>query len=160
MGVVGLAVPPVGGGAVSAGEVVEVEAVGGGGLVGAGGVLPPEAGAVVGVGELEDAGEDEGAGRLGDLVGDEVGDGHGRGVVDDGLAQGAQVFRSCVRRGGVGRRRVVEEEGFVNGDDVAGHGAVADQEGPGEEFFDAGHGVVFPSVSVGGHRTLSRCWTA
>ncbi|XQE77537.1 hypothetical protein ACN24L_00185 [Streptomyces microflavus] len=53
-----LVVPEAGGVLFAAGEVVEVEAVGGGALSGAGGVLPPEAGGVLGVGELQDAGQD------------------------------------------------------------------------------------------------------
>ncbi|MFE3249786.1 hypothetical protein [Streptomyces sp. NPDC059209] len=54
--VVGLLVPPVGGDVFAEGEVVEVEAVGGG-LSGASGVLPPEACPVVGVGQLQYAGQ-------------------------------------------------------------------------------------------------------
>lgn len=49
------------------GSVVEVEAVGGGGVASSGCVLPPEAGVLLGLGELEDAAQDAGAGRLGEL---------------------------------------------------------------------------------------------
>ncbi|MFJ9080453.1 hypothetical protein ACIRO3_35245 [Streptomyces sp. NPDC102278] len=55
--VVGLAVPPAGSVILAERQVVEVEAVGGGGLSGAGRVLPPEPGAVVALGQLQNAGQ-------------------------------------------------------------------------------------------------------
>lgn len=62
---VGGLVGPVGGVAsFAAGEVEEVEAVGGGGVAGAGGELPPELGSVVAAGEVEQAGELQGAVRV------------------------------------------------------------------------------------------------
>lgn len=72
---------------------LEVEAVRGGGLAGACGVLPPESGAVVGIGELQDSGDDHGAAGLGQLLSDELGDVVGGGAGDKRFAQGPQVFR-------------------------------------------------------------------
>ncbi len=146
----------------SQGQVVEVEAVGSSGLSGAGGVLPPKASAVVGIGQLQDAGQDERAARAGDLIGDEVCDRPGGGVGDEGFAQGAQVLGCCAGgRGRLGRPVGAVVAGRKGGGrhEIAWHGAFAHQQGPGEEFFDAGHGV-FPSVSDGGQRTLSRKRTA
>ncbi|XQE77624.1 hypothetical protein ACN24L_00755 [Streptomyces microflavus] len=57
--------PPAGGCVFAQGAVVEVEAVGGGGVAGSGGVLPPKAGVLLGFGELEDAAQDAGAGGSG-----------------------------------------------------------------------------------------------
>lgn len=57
--------PPAGWGVFAEGAVVEVEAVGGGGVAGSGGVLPPEPGVLLGLGELEDAAQYAGAGGLG-----------------------------------------------------------------------------------------------
>lgn len=71
---VGLGVPEGGGVGFAVGEVLEVEAVGGGGVLGAGGVLPPEAGADVDAGQMQGAAQDAGGGGLGDLVGEEVGE--------------------------------------------------------------------------------------
>jgi hypothetical protein len=80
----GLLLPPVGDVVFPMRQVVEVET-----LARAGGVLPPEAGAVLGVGELEDAGQSESPARAGGLAGDEGG---GQGLRQDGLAQNPQVF--------------------------------------------------------------------
>ena len=66
-GGVRLLLPPVGDVVLPVEEVVEVEAVGGRTLARAGGVLPPEAGAVVGVGELQDADQREGAAGAGEV---------------------------------------------------------------------------------------------
>ncbi|MDX6315714.1 MAG: hypothetical protein QOF44_5178 [Streptomyces sp.] len=87
----GLFAPPGGQLGLSEGEVVQVEAVGGGVVSGAGGVLPPEAGAVFGVGQLQDAAQDPGTARLGQLLGDEVLQGGGRREGHDGLAERLQV---------------------------------------------------------------------
>ncbi|MFE2503594.1 hypothetical protein [Streptomyces rubiginosohelvolus] len=61
----GLLVPPARGGVFAEGAVVEVEALGGGGVARSGGVLPPEAGVLLSLGELEDAAENPGAGGSG-----------------------------------------------------------------------------------------------
>nr|WP_217249112.1 hypothetical protein [Streptomyces sp. AC602_WCS936] len=73
----------------------EIEAVGGG-LSGAGGVLAPEPCSLIGVRQMQVAGKGEGAAGLGDLIGEEGGDGGGRGVSEKGCAQGAQVFGRLV----------------------------------------------------------------
>ncbi|GDY70395.1 hypothetical protein SAV14893_097880 [Streptomyces avermitilis] len=84
--------------------MVEVEAVRGGGLPGAGGILPPKPCSLIGVGQLQHAGKDQRAAGLGYLVGDEVGHGGGGGVGDEGFAQGPQVFSRRVGLAGlVGR---------------------------------------------------------
>ncbi|MFF3940433.1 hypothetical protein [Streptomyces phaeofaciens] len=60
----GLAVPEARHVVLAVLRVVQVEAVGGGGDVGACGELPPELGAFGAVGQVEQAGEGEGTGRL------------------------------------------------------------------------------------------------
>ncbi|MEW2289878.1 hypothetical protein [Streptomyces sp. NPDC047841] len=66
-----LPVPEVGGMVFALGVVVQGEAVGGGRVSGAGGVLPPEAGAVFDVGELEGAAQEPGAVGFGEFAGEE-----------------------------------------------------------------------------------------
>ncbi|WP_146194053.1 hypothetical protein [Streptomyces sp. MA5143a] len=61
----GLVGPVVGVAKRAASEVEQVEAVGGGGVSGADGELPPPLGAVAGVGEAEQAGEVQGAVAVG-----------------------------------------------------------------------------------------------
>jgi hypothetical protein len=95
---------PVGGVAeVPAAQVEEVEADGGAGVAGAGGELPPELGSFLDPGEDEEAGEGECA--AGVAGGVEAGDAPGGvGVVDDALAQGAEVACRLVVEGGRGAR--------------------------------------------------------
>jgi hypothetical protein len=107
---------------------LQVEAVGGEGVFGVGRVLPPEAAAVVGAGELQDAAQDPGGPRLGQLIDEEVGELDGGTAGDDRLAQGGKA--SCgAFVGRVGavviplRQALFEEPGVgqvVVRDDVAG----------------------------------------
>ncbi|MEU0213180.1 CGNR zinc finger domain-containing protein, partial [Streptomyces canus] len=53
-----MGLPQGGGVGVAVGEMLQAEAVGGGGVFGAGGVLPPEAGASVDAREIQDAAQD------------------------------------------------------------------------------------------------------
>ncbi|MFF4837042.1 hypothetical protein [Streptomyces sp. NPDC001315] len=68
----GLVVPEGGGVGFAAGVVVQGEAVGGRGVSGAGGVLPPKPCAVVDAGEVECAAQQPGAAGFGELVGEEL----------------------------------------------------------------------------------------
>lgn len=89
----GLGGPVVGVAEFSALHVHQVQAQGGGGAAGSGAELPPPLGGLVPVGEVEQAGEDEGAfgfdasggGEPGDVLG-------GVGVADDQGGDGAQVL--------------------------------------------------------------------
>lgn len=91
-GDLGVPQPPVGLLVLAQGAVVEVEAVRRDGVRGTGGVLPPEAGAVLAAREVEDGAEDAGPGRLGELAAEEGTEPlQGAGPAQQRLAQGPQV---------------------------------------------------------------------
>ncbi|GAV46354.1 hypothetical protein Saa2_09358 [Streptomyces acidiscabies] len=156
----GLGAPERGGVRVALREVVQVEAVGGGPVPGAGRVLPPEAGAALEPGEVQGAAEGPGDGRLGELVGDEVGEPVGGAVQEGGLAQRVEGAGGAGVAGDAGGGRLVVVLLLV-GDDVAGDAGVAQQQGLDEEVVDGGrHGVVAPGSSRWGTWTSSapRAW--
>lgn len=88
-----LGVPPVGSSVLAQGPVVQIEAVAGGGIAGPGGVLPPETGGLLALGELQHAPQHAGPGRFGQRPGEkdpEIGEGSGMG--DHGLAEGLEII--------------------------------------------------------------------
>jgi hypothetical protein len=134
------------------GEVVEVQAVGGGAVAGPGGELPPELGALAMVSQVEQACEGEGAvdvqvavvrGRLGFLAEavDVVG---GVGFVEDPAAHHGQARSGLGGSDGV-RVRLGRDGGRVGGEAVQGSADVeavtraGGDPGVGQKLIDGGH---------------------
>src|SRR5690606_10939744 len=149
----------------TADAMVQGEGVAGLGVAVAGGVLPPEAGAVLDAREVEGAAQEPGAVVVGDLVSEEGQDVGGE-RVDGRFAQrvelpgggrvGASVAcgRVCGwRRGGAGA--------VVVGDGVVGDVGAVVQPGSGEELVDGRHGGRGHSRVLGASRrasTVARAW--
>nr|AHE38758.1 hypothetical protein pFRL2_83c [Streptomyces sp. FR1] len=135
----------------SEGEVVQVQAVGGGPVAGPGSELPPELGALTVVGQVEQAGEDEGTvdvqvvhsrrvvflGEAVDVVG-------GVGLVEDPAADHGQSLPGLGGADGV-RVRLGRDGGRVGGEAAQGGADVeavtrpGGDAGVGQEFVDGGH---------------------